>query len=371
MKDILAEELLVRVLGWNRVRVAEELPAIQALSLYKYDEYQQFSPGMRFIESLARWLGQLPEDRRDAAYRFVRNKLVFCSAAEMRHWVEMAYPDFIRPHLLRRVASENGYSALHIPRIAAAKEFHVYQRQTLFLGLSDGARIDLFRRSNPDLNHEQIWQTHELADDRVQELLTNLKESLVLQFGGEPPQEAVRFRTIVLLDDFSASGHSYYMPKPDGTFGGKITKFHHKLVDPADPLHRLVDLRDTEIIVMLYAATEQALEHLASQSQALWNDHVKACYVEAVQLVPKDICLLNNAENSIRDLIDAHYDHAIFDKHLEKGGTGDAKYGYAGCGLPLVLHHNTPNNSIALLWSYEDAKVRGLFPRIKRHKELP
>jgi hypothetical protein len=39
--------------------------------------------------------------------------------------------------------------------------------------------------------------------------------------------------------------------------------------------------------------------------------------------------------------------------------------------LPLVLHHNTPNNSICLLWSYEDTQVRGLFPRIKRHKEAP
>ena len=56
---------------------------------------------------------------------------------------------------------------------------------------------------------------------------------------------------------------------------------------------------------------------------------------------------------------------------MEKGGTDDSKYGFAACGLPLVLHHNTPNNSIALLWSYEDAEYRGLFPRIQRHKEAP
>ena len=371
MKDILAEKLLVRILGWNREQVAEELRTIQALSLYKYDEYQQFSPGMRFIESLARWLGQFPQDRRDAAYRFVRDQMIFCSAAEVRHWVEMAYPDFIRPRLLRRVAGENGFPELHVPRVAATKEFQVHQRQTLFLGLSDGARIDLFRRSNPELNHEQIWQTHELADERVQELLDNLKTSLTSVYGEDPPQGSVRFHTVVLLDDFSASGHSYYMPKPGGALGGKITKFHHKLVDPGGPLHRLVDLRDTEIIVMLYAATEQALEHIRLQSQVLWGDHVKACHVDSVQLIPREVCLCDNSENSIRDLIKDYYDDdAVFDKHLKKGGTPDARYGYAGCGLPLVLHHNTPNNSLALLWSYEDANVRGLFPRITRHKEL-
>jgi hypothetical protein len=65
-----------------------------------------------------------------------------------------------------------------------------------------------------------------------------------------------------------------------------------------------------------------------------------------------------------------YYDHDIYDEHLAKGGTEDARYGYAACGLPLVLHHNTPNNSIALIMSYEGRKFRGLFPRIQRHKEM-
>jgi len=35
----------------------------------------------------------------------------------------------------------------------------------------------------------------------------------------------------VLLDDFSGSGSSYYMAKPDGTVGGKIAKFFDALMD--------------------------------------------------------------------------------------------------------------------------------------------
>ena len=73
----------------------------------------------------------------------------------------------------------------------------------------------------------------------------------------------------------------------------------------------------------------------------------------------------------IHGLIDRYYDHSVFDEHFEKGGTEDAKYGYAAGGLPVVLHHNTPNNSIALLWSYDDRDVVGLFPRVQRHKEAP
>ena len=56
MRDRVAEELLARVLEWASEDVARERPLIQALAAYKYDEYQQFSTGSRFIENLALWL---------------------------------------------------------------------------------------------------------------------------------------------------------------------------------------------------------------------------------------------------------------------------------------------------------------------------
>ena len=64
-----------------------------------------------------------------------------------------------------------------------------------------------------------------------------------------------------------------------------------------------------------------------------------------------------------------YYDEVIHDEHMKVGGTPDGRFGYADCGLPLVLGHNTPNNSISILWSYEHTAFRGLFPRIRRHKE--
>jgi hypothetical protein len=87
---------------------------------------------------------------------------------------------------------------------------------------------------------------------------------------------------------------------------------------------------------------------------------------------PKEICLVREGGTAINRLIEGpkYYDPDIYDEHFAKGGAPDARYGYADCGLPLVLHHNTPNNSVALLMSYEGLKFRGLFPRIQRHKEM-
>lgn len=52
MKDALAERLLAAVMNWKEEDVARERPDLQAMAAYKYDEYRQFSPGMRFVESL-------------------------------------------------------------------------------------------------------------------------------------------------------------------------------------------------------------------------------------------------------------------------------------------------------------------------------
>jgi hypothetical protein len=158
VKDALAEKLLARVLQWTPDDVAQERPVLQALTAFKYDEYQQFSAGSRFIESLVLWLNQFETvEERMVAYEFVKTKLVFCSAAEMRHLVEIAYPDHIRPLLIDRTAGD-GPDRYRPGALAARTEFKIRQRQCLFLGMSDGARIDTFRRANLEhgLNHEQI-----------------------------------------------------------------------------------------------------------------------------------------------------------------------------------------------------------------------
>jgi hypothetical protein len=369
MKDALAEKLLAHILDWSAEDVARERPILQAMAAYKYDSYEQFSPGMRFVESLARWLSQFEKADRQVAYDFIKSRLVCCSAQEMTHLVETAYPDHIRPKLLQMVAQEQSLNPHHIGTIADTIAFRSRQRQCLFLGLSDGARIDSFRRANRDLDHEQIWQTHDLSAPRVKELVEKVSVQVRKIRGDSGDTAEYRFRTIVLLDDFSASGSSYYMPKPDGTVGGKIAKFFNGIMNPEDDLAGLVDAIAFDVYVLLYMATEQAMDHLRDYSQKLWGTQNVRCTVQAIQHLPPTIKMTRTSDDPFRSLIEKYYDHSIFDLHIEKGGAPDAKYGYADCGLPVVLHHNTPNNAIALLWSYDDRAVRGLFPRVQRHKE--
>ena len=56
MKDELAQALLGKVMQWDASSPLQSLEALQSLARFKYDEYQRFQPGRKFVESLAIWL---------------------------------------------------------------------------------------------------------------------------------------------------------------------------------------------------------------------------------------------------------------------------------------------------------------------------
>jgi hypothetical protein len=370
MKDQLAEELLAKVMGWKSPHdfVEYGLP-LQLIATYKYDEYQQFSPGMRFIESLAQWLGQFETiDQRRTALKFVRDRLVFISSAELNHLVSISYPDHIRPFLLSKAASESGLMKWHREKVASSKEFRARERRCLFLGLSDGSHTDVLRRSNPNLQNEQVRQSHELSDERVQDLKAELTKDLAKIYGRDPSPQEAAFRSVVLLDDFSASGLSYIRQKPDGSAAGKVGKFLTSLQDRSKPLFNLFTDQGLEVILVLYMATQTA-------EQILSDNLAKMCAVRGyeskvliVQRFPESQRIRRGTVPEFDLLIDSHYDNENESSSTALGGT-DLKYGFAGGGLPLILSHNAPNNSLGLLWA-ESSKMRPLFPRVTRHKDI-
>lgn len=68
----------------------------------------------------------------------------------------------------------------------ASKAVDRLRRQTLFMGLSDGARIDGLRHSNVGLlNNEQLVVSTQLDTEKWQDLLGNLEDSSAK--GGEVP----------------------------------------------------------------------------------------------------------------------------------------------------------------------------------------
>lgn len=360
MREALAERLLANVMGWSPEQVAEERPLLQDLAAYKYDEYQQFSTGMHFVERLAVWLGQFSRGSdREEAYNFVKRNLLFISEPEMRHLVSLAYPDIIKPVLLAKVASQTAIPEFLVGRLASHDIFPRLRRRSLFLGLSDGARMDVLRRL-ARLDNEQVCAGYQLSSSKCKDLIDELNKS-------EKEKDA-RFQTLFLLDDFSGSGDSLFRIEKS-ELKGKI----HTCLDTLLRDNQTTGLFNVNLLnvhVILYLATQRALSGLRERiSRYLPRSNWPTCDVRAVYTIPDSVQVSSEKEPEFDAILEKYYDPTIMDRHLLKGGP-DVIHGYAGCSLPLVLNHNTPNNSIYLLWANrEDVNIIGLFPRVSRHRE--
>jgi len=96
-----------------------------------------------------------------------------------------------------------------------------------------------------------------------------------------------RFRTIVLLDDFSASGSSYYMPKVDGTVGGKIAKFFNSVMDRTRRACRTcVTPAISTFTSYSTSPPSRRWPTLQEYSGKLWGAKNVDCSVRAVQHLP-------------------------------------------------------------------------------------
>ncbi len=381
MRNDIAISLLSTVI--NDAITEEELTEyvryFQTMAKYKYDDYQQYTTGQRFIETLARWLNYFPTKDRKIVLNFLREKLIFISSPEINLLAESCFPDALRKIMTDSVSESMGIYPYLLHKIIDSKEYNVLLRQSLFCGLSDGAKLDIFRRANTGIiSHEQIYLTYELSDSRVikmkGELASDLKKEKFLN--REPLEDESKFKMLFLIDDFSASGTSYLKYDVDKKkLKGKIAGLYETLFvngkqeepDSQDTIRKCFH-DDLKIFIILYLCTTQAKETILNSFDKL---------VELYGHKPELIILHELGETyKIKDsdpiypvcMKNEYYDKTLIEDEHTKA---DVKLGFSSCRLPLVLSHNTPNNSVPLLWSYDYSKIfKGLFPRIPRHRVL-
>lgn len=358
---------LRKLMGWSFEEDNRQTKWLRMMSDFKYDSYRDFWAGVRFVEALLDWLQQFEPADRQIAYDLVRQRLIFLSFTEIEHLVKRTLPVYVHNILLERVAQKCGIPKYLIWSNPAAQKLYADTlARTLFIGLSDGARIDSFRRSSAGLiSNEQVVLNYEISNDKWHDMHGELK--------ARTGNSDARFELLFLIDDFTGSGKSLLRVEK-GEWKGKLKKIavhfrcHHGVFAP-----------DCSINVHHYIGTaraKRAIESLLLAAAATGGP--KVWFPNAVgttfDLTLSDsLSLQRDQESALDALVDKYYDPAIETKSIKVGGT-DAKFGFAACGLPLVLEHNTPNNSIGLLWADSPAKpaiphrpMRSLFRRRQRH----
>jgi hypothetical protein len=186
-----------------------------------------------------------------------------------------------------------------------------------------------------------------------------MQQKLQEAVGGE---DLALFTQVVLIDDFAGSGYTSIRCE-DGTWEGRLERTHEDLTR----LTGTAVVEDPEVRVVLYVASSQAkewIERHLSEHGLKWHLHV-------VQQLGPELVIY---DNDILGICERYFDSANFavlGEHVQKGG-GDVRYGFGEGRLPVVLSHNTPNNSLSILWADTSgrpgsANQRALFPRRHRH----
>lgn len=354
MKDELAGRALAKVLDWDAHAVSSRGAELQVLSSLKYDEYEGFRPGEGFLEHLTAWLSQMDEADRGRAVDFVRRELVFISRAELDHLIETVYSDIIRPLLVAETAQRLGLPAWRVKEITALPEFGEVQRKTLVLSVGDGARIDRLRRTS-GLSHEQFYLAPELSEQSVDRMAETLREAL--------GDETALFEQVLLVDDFAGSGVTTLREK-DGEWKGRLERTRVHLQDIAGK----AVTADPKVWVLIYVASSQARQHIETMMGRRgldWHLHVVQELNEQLRV----------DDEQLLQMCCRYFDEANYEVlgHHVKTTPGDVRVGFGDGKLPVVLSHNTPNNSISLLWADTTGRAnsgnqRALFPRRHRHQ---
>lgn len=370
MKQNLGLKILSKVMEWDNDQARVEFAWLKLMSRLKYDGYQDFLAGARFIESLITWLQQFKQDERETAYHFVRERLVYMGPTEMQRLVENFYPEVVQRRIVKMVAEELSIPAYTVWVNSDAKaKISRLRRKTLFMGLSDGARTDILRRANVGiLSNEQIVLTTQPDTAKWSDLLKDLKKAC---------GEDEKFSAVYLIDDFIASGTTLIRyDKESEQWIGKLQKFKDSILGAEKELgsNALFEL-DWHLYVHHYVASYYAKGVVSDNyTRAVCEDRHWFPSVDFTYgyVLPEDLPVTTHTGDPFLTLVNNYYDPVLENEHSEKSGIKSIKYGYKDCALPLILDHNTPNNSLPILWADTNGEngahaMRPLFRRRQRH----
>jgi len=376
MDQELGLNILSDIMQWPDDRARQEFRWLRLMARLKYDGYRDFLAGVRFFERLAHWLQQFQLDERETAYQFIRRKLVYIGSAEVTHLAKRFYHQEVESRLLQTVSQRCGIPTYRVWTDAAAiEEFGRQKRKTLFMALSDGAGIDVIRHANVrNLSNEQFVGVTQADDEKWDDLLKELRRDL--------NDETAKFSLVYLIDDFTGSGNSLLRPddKKKDEWKGKLMRFRTSIKKATD--NPYLD-NGWALCVHHYIGGYEASENVKTREAAARRRYESEGWFNAVNfsfgmILPKN-CPIQSEGNGNEDFIvltDKYYNPSIQDRHTEVGGVKKITLGFGACGFPLVLEHNTPNNSVALLWAEAEPsekdgtkypEMRPLFRRRPRH----
>lgn len=192
------------------------------------------------------------------------------------------------------------------------------------------------------------WQSRLRFDDATHELELQYEGAIL-------PSGHLEMLAMGSGEDYANAINTlvYKAKARDTTLKGQLYNVANGVI--RDALHE-----GAEIFFCPLLATEHAVKRLEPLAHRLSGQFSKLEILPGATI--ESSAEITSTATPIGALCEKHYSDEFGDQH-----TGCVKFGFDSCGLPLVLHHNTPNNSIYLLWARKSENFRPLFVRYERH----
>ena len=376
MRFDLAKQFLTQLMGWDDIEATNKLQEIDLMSDIKYDSYDQFMPGIKFVGNFYLWLSQFKDlQEKELMYEFVRKYIIYINSNQVSHLIDLLYNTKIIPLIREKVVADFNARGEKVNKfnyrvLDNSPEFKSHKRKTLFIGLSDGSHIDIIRR-NSYLDNDQVLTNYYPDDTKIEDLAKNLTTSKELE-----NDSVKKFESIVLIDDFTASGSSF-IRKKDGKWGGKLPKFFDAVCGNQEFKNLFTE--GLEVHLYFLIATENALNHISTLlSEFTKNYEGLTVEVDCIQALDDAAKFTNHQEQEAKDILSIIGKQCYINEpeltsaYKESYAPGDLRYhlGYKQCALTVVLNHNTPNNSLPIIWQPKRGGADPLYPlfyRITRH----
>ncbi len=335
---------------------------------YKYKYYHQFPNGLNFIENLFLWLKNFHNPKDIEIALRILDEIIFFSQEEIQYLSQLLFRGKIRQYLLNKIIVEKNLDYYDY-KLAYSQYWNEYLSQCIFIGLSDGAMIDYFRRTN-NIDNEQTVAYYKLH--------TFAQEDIIKKFKG------IKF--YFLIEDFVASGTTflrddnlknldYWLDENNIEETANVQLPEPKKIKLNGSLIRFINYwnlnneEDIEIIFCPYIITDFAKKRLRKIIDYYRNLH-KIPHSIKIKIMPSYIFPDYNTNifesGDYINLCEKYYDnYFIENEHHRKGG--GCKFGFGKRGILIVRYNNTPSNSVYIIW-HDNKGWHPVFKRNTRHK---
>lgn len=287
---------------------------------------------------ILKWLDNFTDDREKLNALFILSKFMYFGSAQMRYLLKSLYRDLYKYPIIKEIRKTNGDT---LDEDFVENKFKEIERNTRFIGVGNpsesGAHmLYFFRQENKVSKHLFIY-----TDDVI-----NLESS----------SKSLQYPNVskyIFIDDFCGSGSQV-----SNNSIIKKTIEDIKILKP-----------DSEIIYLMLFGTSTGIKNI---SDSLLFDRVEAvieldnsfkCFDESSRYF-KDADTFVNKD--FAKSMAYKYGFPLIRSIIEKeGGCPDSKLdlaahsnalGFSDCQLLMGFHHNTPDNTLPIIW-YEEEEI--------------